>query len=258
MLDHPYDCAIRKYPTNCRYCGQFVIYWECSHGSKVFFEPPDRGKHQCGFSAGARASANHLGGAGGTQSAVGAHASANPYPPRASGKTALPNMSGVSLGVQPDNCGLMYGMARVGPGVSEFRRSWAEMPEPSGRETVAIEPYGDKSETIAGEISDKFEIDLASKFDVTPNSIGSEMLGKTFPGLLVAQVTILVDDFLNDPDAVDKMSYTAWRPADAAPRDLVKGAFVVAEISPREFWEFPDIGRKWLVESMEEENPLGA
>ena len=261
MLNHPYVCTRRKFPLNCRYCGQLVVYWECYHGAKVFFDPPDLGKHQCGFSAGAHAPANHRGGAGGSQSAVGTHASANPYPPRASGKTALTNMSGVSLGVQPDDCGLMSGMKRVGPGVIDLRRSWEKMPEPSGRDTVAMRPYGDKTETVVGEVAALFKIDLAAKFGLQPKSIGAEMLGKTFPRLLATQVTILVDECLNDPDAVDKMSYTAWCPLDKAPRGLAKRAFVVAEISPREFWEFPDIGRKWLVESMEsieEESPFGA
>lgn len=239
MYGHPYDCAIRKYPTNCRYCGQFVIYWECCHGSKVFFEPPDRGDHRNLCPA-------MLAPSGG------------PPPPRPDGRIALGTPEGVSADVEPDGYGLMPGMARVGPDIAALRRSWAEMPEPSGRETVAIEPYGDKTETIVGEISDMAEIDLAARLGVTPNSIGAGMLGKTFPGLRATQVTILVDDFLNDPDAVDKMSYTAWLPADAAPRGLVKGAFVTAEISPREFWGLPAIGPKWLVESMEEEKPFGA
>ena len=224
---HPYDCAIRKFPMNCRYCGQLVVYWECCHGSKVFFDPPDRGDHRYSCSA--------MSGA-----------SANPSPPRESGKIALTTMSDVSVGVQPDDYGLMPDTMRVADveSIAALRRSWAKMPEPSGRDTVAMLPYGDKSETVVGEISDIFEIDLAAKFNIPPNSIGARMLGETFPGLRAAQITILVDDFLNDPDAVDKMSYTAWCPTDAVPRGLAKRTFVTAEISPR---EFPGIGRKWLV-----------
>ena len=60
-----------------------------------------------------------------------------------------------------------------------------------------------------------------------PNSIGAKLLGEVFRGLQAAQITILVDDFLNDPDAVDKMSYTAWCPAGVAPSGLAKRAFVV-------------------------------
>ena len=60
----------------------------------------------------------------------------------------------------------------------------------------------------------------------------------------------MVDDFLNDPDAVDKMSYTAWCPTGVVPSGLAKRAFVVAKISPREF--MGDVGRRWVVKRMEE------
>ena len=229
MFGHPYDCTSRKFPLDCRYCGQRVVYWECRHGSKVFFDPPDRGEHRYSCSA--------MSGA-----------SAKPSPQRASGKTALTTLSGVSVSVQPDDYGLPPGMNRGG--LAAFRRSWTRMPKASERETIRMDPYGDNPETIVGEVSEIFEIDLAARFDMPPNSIGAKLLGEVFPGLRVAQITILVDDFLNDPDAVDKMSYTAWCPAGVAPSGLDKRAFVVAEISPREF--MGDVGRRWVVERMEE------
>ena len=225
---HPYVCTSRKFPTDCRRCGQRVVYWECDHGSKVFFDPPDRGEHQCDYS-------------------TASGASAKPSPPRASGKTALTTLSGVSIGVQPDDYGLMPGMKR---GVARLKRSWAQMPESSGRETVPIEPYGDDAETLVGEVSAVLEIDLADRFSVSPNSIGARFLGEAFPGLRATQITILVDDFLNDPDAVDKMSYTAWCPAGVAPSGLAKRAFVIAKVSPREF--MGAVGRRWVVESVDE------
>ena len=225
MFGHPYDCTRRKYPTDCRYCGQRVVYWECYCGSKVFFDPPNFGKHQCRFSA-------------------GASASANPYPPRASGKIALTTLSNISLSVQPDDYGIPTGMERV---VSEIGRSWNKMSESGQRATERIYPYGDKSETIVGEVSDMSEIDLAAKFGIAPNSIGAVILGKIFPGLRATQITILVDEFLNDPDAVDKMSYTAWCPPDAVPGGLAKRALVEVKVAPR---ELPIIGRKWVVESV--------
>ena len=225
---HPYVCTSRKFPTDCRRCGQRVVYWECDHGSKVFFDPPDRGEHQCGYSA--------MSGA-----------SSKPSPPRPSGKTALTSLSGVSIGVQSNNYGVMPGMRR---GVARLRRSWTRMPESSGRETVPVKPYGDDAETLAGEVSAVFEIDIAERFRMPPNSVGGIMLGKTFPGLRATQITILVDDFLNDPDAVDKMSYTAWCPTGVAPSGLAKRAFVIAKVSPRAF--MGAVGRRWVVESVDE------
>ena len=227
MFGHPYDCTSRKFPLDCRYCGQRVVYWECWHGSKVFFDPPDGGEHNCSAMSGA---------------------SSKPSPPRASGKTSLTTLSGVSISVQPDDYGLPPGMKRGG--LAAFRRAWTGMPKSSERETVRMEPYGDEPETIVGEVSDVFKTDFAARFDMPLDSIGAKLLGEVFRGLRVAQITILVDDFLNDPDAVDKMSYTAWCPTGVVPSGLAKRAFVVAEISPREF--MGDVGRRWVVKRMEE------
>lgn len=30
-------CREKFCPTTCKYCGQFAMYFECSHGSKVYF-----------------------------------------------------------------------------------------------------------------------------------------------------------------------------------------------------------------------------
>ena len=234
MFGHPYDCTSRKFPLNCRYCGQRVVYWECNHGSKVFFDPPDRGEHR--YSCPAMSGAPPP-----------------PTPPRASGKVARANLAGVSFSVQPDDDGLMPGMERVeGDFLANLKRSWARMPKASERETVRMDPLSDESETLVGEVSESFEIDLAARFGISRNSIGAAILDKTFPGLRVTQITILVDDFLNDADAVDKMSYTAWCPADVAPRGLAKRAFVAAKIAPREFKFMGEIGRRWVAESVEE------
>ena len=85
-------------------------------------------------------------------------ASVKPSPPRPSGKTALTTLSGVSIGVQPDDYGLMPGAKRVKVRVpAQIRRAWTRMPKENERETVPVEPYGDDSETIQGEISEAFE-----------------------------------------------------------------------------------------------------
>ena len=228
---HPYDCATDSHPTTCGYCKQRVVYWECFHGSKVFFDPPDRGVHNCLARSGAPP---------------------NPSPPRASGKVALRTLLDVTVSVQPEDDGLMPGMERAKGGFLEnLKRSWARMPKASERETVRVDPLGEKSETLVGEVSEALEIDIAARFGISRNSIGAAILGKTFPGLRVTQITILVDDSLNDTDAVDKMSYTAWCPADVAPSGIAKGASVVAEIAPREFKFMGEIGRRWVVESVD-------
>ncbi|MFX0181421.1 MAG: hypothetical protein ACFE78_14660 [Candidatus Hodarchaeota archaeon] len=47
---HGKHCYLRSFQTTCRKCGKDVLYWECSHGSKVFFQYPPYGKlirHYC-------------------------------------------------------------------------------------------------------------------------------------------------------------------------------------------------------------------
>jgi endogenous inhibitor of DNA gyrase (YacG/DUF329 family) len=52
---HGRHCYLRSFQTKCPKCGKEVLYWECTHGSKVFFEYPPYGKlirHICQKSSG--------------------------------------------------------------------------------------------------------------------------------------------------------------------------------------------------------------
>jgi len=52
---HGKHCYRRSFQTKCRRCGAEVLYWECTHGSKIFFEYPPYGKlvrHYCRKSSG--------------------------------------------------------------------------------------------------------------------------------------------------------------------------------------------------------------
>jgi hypothetical protein len=47
---HGKHCYLRSYQSKCPKCNASVLYWECTHGSKVFFEYPPYGKlirHYC-------------------------------------------------------------------------------------------------------------------------------------------------------------------------------------------------------------------
>jgi hypothetical protein len=47
---HGKHCYLRSFKTSCPSCGKDVLYWECTHGSKIFFEYPPYGKlikHRC-------------------------------------------------------------------------------------------------------------------------------------------------------------------------------------------------------------------
>ncbi|MBN1800080.1 MAG: hypothetical protein JW891_01155 [Candidatus Lokiarchaeota archaeon] len=47
---HGKHCYLRSFKTKCRKCGDDVLYWECTHGSKLYFNYPPYGKlvrHYC-------------------------------------------------------------------------------------------------------------------------------------------------------------------------------------------------------------------
>ena len=43
----PHCVKIRSYLTECRHCSNSVVYFECSCGSKVLFNPMNGGEHDC-------------------------------------------------------------------------------------------------------------------------------------------------------------------------------------------------------------------
>jgi len=52
---HGKHCYLRSFQTKCLKCGADVLYWECRHGSKIFFNYPPYGKlirHYCRQSKG--------------------------------------------------------------------------------------------------------------------------------------------------------------------------------------------------------------
>ncbi|MBA7695892.1 hypothetical protein ES703_104532 [subsurface metagenome] len=53
---HGKHCYLRSFQSKCPKCNASVLFWECTHGSKVFFEYPPYGKlvrHFCRYHKGA-------------------------------------------------------------------------------------------------------------------------------------------------------------------------------------------------------------
>ena len=122
--------------------------------------------------------------------------------------------------------------------------------EPQPRATVSIPPppYGNKTESVAGTVASVSKIYLPKRFDLDESSVLARSLNKTFPGLQVTQITILVDDILNDPKAEDMFSYTVWVPAGIGVEMLSHRQFVIAVVVSTDILR---IGRKWIVKAIE-------
>ena len=72
----------------------------------------------------------------------------------------------------------------------------------------------------------------------------ARIIGQTFPELEVVQITVLVNDF----EAEDMFSYTAWfRPTDEA-KSISKGHFVSAAFRTEDILI---AGRRWIGEDLE-------
>ena len=41
---HGKHCYLRSFKSSCPRCGEDVLYWECTHGCKVFFQYPPYGR----------------------------------------------------------------------------------------------------------------------------------------------------------------------------------------------------------------------
>ena len=73
---------------------------------------------------------------------------------------------------------------------------------------------------VVGDISVVSKVDLRKKFGLEERALLASHLVQKFPGLKVTQITMLVDDLINDPAAEDILSFTVWYPEGVVPSDL--------------------------------------
>ena len=226
---HGHWCNTRTYPTQCQSCKSQVFFFQCDHESRVFFDYLGHPWpiHECFLRRMRRR------GAGG--------------PPRRSGKQAWSTLVDVSESKEGENYGLLAGMKRYPAGIdaSSVARKPLQRPGQIPSQTLAIHPIGNSQpEYLTGIIHDAKRVSLTEKLSVGPDTVGARIIGQTFPELEVIQVTVLV----NDLEAEDMLSYTAWcRPTDVTGA-LAKGHFVSARFRPVDLLI---VGRKWVAESIE-------
>ncbi len=226
---HGYWCNTRTFPINCRDCKAGVYFFMCDCGSRVFFD--DLGYpwpiHDCG--------ASRVGTSGSGSSA-----------PRPSGRMAWSSLTGVTFSKQDPNYGLLPGMKRFNGSIDEGISGRVKRTDPVLRETMRMDPIGDRQEELLGVVSDIHHMALGERFAIGADTVGAEMIVKQLGRLDVTQITILVDDIDVDPEAVDLMSYTAWWPENVS-EALAIGDVVRAAVLPKDIW---GIGRRWVVDSL--------
>ena len=133
---------------------------------------------------------------------------------------------------------------------SEIAR-WIDMSkrgdtESRQRSIVRMDPTGDQSLTLIGDVSHISAVDLRRKFKLYHKPVLADHLAKTFPRLRATQVTLLVDDFFNKDGAEDILSYTVWYPEGRVPPDLAEGESIESTVTPIKLL----VGNRWLGHSI--------
>ncbi len=222
---HGINCRTKTFPLNCQFCSSRIFFFQCECGSRVLFDMlgDPWPMHDC-------------------------RNSSPPSAPRPPGKVALQTLKDVSFTVEEPNSGLLLGLRRgterIPPGI--IHRSVDSVSKP--RETVSMDPYGERQESIVGVVSHIYRFAIGSRFSIDSDTLVASAISSVLGGLDVAQITVLVDDYLNDESAVDKMSYAIWCHPDGVPASLEEGHIVEAIIRPRDFMS---LGKRWVANSME-------
>ena len=222
---HGLICNATTFPLKCKYCSSGIFFFQCDHGSRVLFDSlgPPWPTHHC-VNTGTRST------------------------PRPSSSDLFRALQGVTFSSEGPNAGLLPGLRRVIGEISAGIARRANETESIIRETVRMEPYGAKRERICGVVSHIDTVSISDRFGIEPDSVVASEISRLLGGLQVTQLTILVDEYLTDSDAVDMMSYTVWRPVGRQQADIEAGDIVAATIRPR---ELIGIGVRWVAASME-------
>ena len=222
---HGIFCHMKTFPLNCRYCQQRIFFFSCDCGSRVLFDElgPPWPMHDCR-----------------TQ-----NQSTTPYKPSNVGAPI-----GVSVYRRSHNpTGLMYGWRNGKDSIDPALARRANESQNLTRNTVAIEPIGSIDAEFIGVVRERLNPDLAQRQGLGRNSIGFRDLVRAIGDADPVQLTVQVDELPNDPAAIDYSGYTFLLPRKLAPRDIERGALILARLSPVE--ALGGISRVWLAREIE-------
>ena len=207
------------------HCGSGIFFFSCDHGSRVLFDSLGAPwpVHRC---SGPGSSPNSL------QDEI----------------DAIRNLKDISFGAQKPGYDLLAGLQKGTDKISQDVLERASSPKTDVRETVRMEPIGSKTELILGLVSHIGLVDVSDKFKIETNSIVATEVIRQFGNLKVEQLTVLVDEYLTDPDALDFKSYTVWRRVDGSTNPIEAGQIVRATIRPARLL---GVGDFWLADTVE-------
>ena len=221
---HGIWCNTKTFPLNCRYCGSNIFFFQCDHESRVLFDA--------------------LGWPWPLHDCLSPRPTSKQQPTNDSTYKAL---QGVQFTVRDERrSGLIHGLRRFNGSIDAAILSRVEQSQSTTRDIMRVDPIGGE-ETHIGTVSHIGEVSLESKHGVESDSIGARLVSSTLGGLTAMQITILVDEFASDPDALDFMSYTFWCDSKLVPerlsvRDIVSVTFAPAQMA--------GVGLKWVASSV--------
>ena len=218
-------CNTKTFPLKCRYCGGSIFFFQCDHESRVLFDA--------------------LGWPWPLHDCLSPGPTSKPNPTNDSTYRALQR---VQFTIRDEKTsGLIHGMRRFNASIDPAILSRVEQSQSTTRDTMRVDPIGGE-ETHIGTVSHIGEVSLESRYSVESDSIGARLISSTLGGLTVMQITILVDEFASDPDALDFMSYTFWCDPGLVPEILSTGDVVSATFAPA---QMAGVGLRWVASSLE-------
>ena len=207
------------------------LFFKCDHESKVFFDDlgPPWPLHGC-----------YYGGPGGGATA-GSPPSTGPSYWR-----ALPGISIIRRGSRHTGLlpGLRTGTESIDPAVVHRVREGQNR----NREIMRIEPLGSRSLQVVGVVHDRAQPNLANRHNLQRNSIGYSQLVKQIGDADPVQLTVLVDELVADPAAIDFFSYTFLIPRRKINKRFRRGAIIQAHLQPI---DVIGVGKFWKATTVE-------
>lgn len=202
MIHGPY-CNSITFPTRCRFCGSEVFFFSCDCGSRVFFD--ELGYpwpiHNCMRS-----------------STAGTSVDTSP--------SRIPSIMDISIYRGGSNNNLLPGLVHTPNTLSPTVIRRFQNIQNQVREILRIDPLGSEPVEAIGVVQDRLEPDLAKRPGVERGTVGYTLLEKRIGSTNLDQITVLVDELANDPDATDFSSYTFLCPREKLARSISKGAII--------------------------------
>ena len=134
-----------------------------------------------------------------------------------------------------ENHGLLPGLVHAPREPDPFVVSKLRQSQNLARDTVRMDPLGSIAAEITGVVHARVTPNLERRLGAPAGTIGYELLRKQVGTGDLVQLTVVVDELGQDPDAIDFQSYTVICRPGSVNRRIVPGTIVYAKLVQLQF-----------------------